>query len=232
LERRLAELGPLRIVGLNGVVPATAPVAAQPGRDPARYVSSGPPGSDGVALTFHLSGDPAVVTRLLALLHERKVAITAFVVGKWLSANPAFATRLRADGHDIGNHTYNHLSMGRLGRSQTASEIGRGAAVLRERTGDIGRWFRPSGIAVPTPTILTEAGRVGYPVSVGYSIDSLDFEDPGAAAVRANVARDLRGGAVVSLHFGHAGTIEALPGILADLAQRRLRPVTLSELLV
>jgi hypothetical protein len=35
----------------------------------------------------------------------------------------------------------------------------------------------------------------------------------------------------VSLHFGHQGTIDALPAILDDLNRRGLRPVTLSQLL-
>lgn len=40
-----------------------------------------------------------------------------------------------------------------------------------------------------------------------------------------------RAGSVVSMHLGHPGTVAALPGILADLADRGLAPVTASELL-
>jgi len=38
-------------------------------------------------------------------------------------------------------------------------------------------------------------------------------------------------GAIVSLHFGHAGTVQALPAILDGLDQRNLTPVTVSTLL-
>ncbi len=198
---------------------------------PARYVAAGPPDSQAVALTFHASGDLALASRLLDLLRDHGVHTTVFVVGKWLEANPAIAARLTSDGHQLGNHTYSHQAMGRLNPTQTAGEIRRAADVLRRETGTISRWFRPSGIAVPTPVILAEAGRAGYPTSVGYSVDSLDFQDPGAAAVRRNVARGAASGAIVSLHFGHQGTIEALPGILDDLARGALRPVTVAELL-
>ena len=37
-------------------------------------------------------------------------------------------------------------------------------------------------------------------------------------------------GSVVSLHLGHPGTSEALPGLLDDLADRRLSPVTAGTL--
>ena len=38
-------------------------------------------------------------------------------------------------------------------------------------------------------------------------------------------------GSIVSLHFGHPGTVTALPAILDGLDQRELAPVTVSTLL-
>jgi hypothetical protein len=37
-------------------------------------------------------------------------------------------------------------------------------------------------------------------------------------------------GSVVSTHLGHPGTLTALPGVIADLAGRGLRPVTATTL--
>ena len=62
-------------------------------------------------------------------------------------------------------------------------------------------------------------------------MDSLDWTDPGPAAIRATVAASVRPGSVVSLHLGHAGTLAALPDVLTDLHRRGLRPVTASTLL-
>ena len=47
--------------------------------------------------------------------------------------------------------------------------------------------------------------------------------------IRRNVA-SVKEGSVVSLHLGHPGTPDALPGVLDDLAARGLRPVTASAL--
>jgi hypothetical protein len=41
----------------------------------------------------------------------------------------------------------------------------------------------------------------------------------------------VRPGSIVSLHLGHAGTVEALPHLLERLARRGLRAVTVSTLL-
>jgi hypothetical protein len=46
----------------------------------------------------------------------------------------------------------------------------------------------------------------------------MDYKDPGSATVVHRVIAGLHPGAVVSLHFGHPGTIEALPAILDGIA--------------
>jgi peptidoglycan/xylan/chitin deacetylase (PgdA/CDA1 family) len=84
---------------------------------------------------------------------------------------------------------------------------------------------------VPSQLILEEAGRAGYPISVGYDVDSRDYTNPGANAVVSTVTSAIHPGAIVSLHFGHRDTIDALPLILRDLDAKSLRPVTIGELL-
>ena len=83
----------------------------------------------------------------------------------------------------------------------------------------------------PSDLVLERAGLSGYPTVVGYDVDSLDFRDPGADAVVANVVNGVHPGAIVSLHFGHRGTIAALPRILEHLSSVNLRPVTVGALL-
>jgi hypothetical protein len=41
----------------------------------------------------------------------------------------------------------------------------------------------------------------------------------------------VRPGSIVSLHFGHAATVAAMPALLDGLRQRRLTPVTMTELM-
>jgi peptidoglycan/xylan/chitin deacetylase (PgdA/CDA1 family) len=194
-------------------------------------VNHGPRDRLTIALTFHASGDPALAGRLLDLLKSRATPVTIFAVGNWLDAHADLAARMLADGHELANHTYSHQAMGGLKGSAIHDEIAKCADVLTRLTGSATSWFRPSGIEVPTAAILAGAGAVGYPVSVGYDVDSLDFQDPGANAVTANVARGVQAGSIVSLHFGHAGTIDALPSVLDHLDAARLVPVTVTQLL-
>ena len=112
-----------------------------------------------------------------------------------------------------------------------AGEISRCADVLTRVQGNNGRWFRPSGLDRPTPLILQQAGLAGYATSVGYDVDPLDYQDPGASRVIARVQAGLQPGSIVSLHTGHAGTVQAFEPIVAAVRARGFRPVTVSQLL-
>lgn len=196
---------------------------------PARYVANGSRTENAVALTFHGSGDVTLTQELLASAHQLSAPITVFGVGTWMEANPAVTDAILAGGHTLGNHTYTHPNLGSLDGPAVADEIQRCAQVLEHLEGNNGRWFRPSGIVVPTTLILDQAGLAGYPVSVGYDIDPLDYQDPGSAAIVARVTQALRPGSIVSLHTGHAGTVQALPALVQLIRSRSLEPVLIGD---
>lgn len=209
--------------------PGALPSPPAPGQ-PALFVDHGSRDADMVSLTYHASGDPALTSALLDVLRASAVKVTVFAVGQWLVANPSLGQRIVADGHELANHTKTHKSMGTLDAATVATEIAGGGQALVPFIGTIGEWFRPSGIVVPTARILAAAGTIGYAYSIGYDLDTLDFQDPGAAAVLTNFQRGIRPGSIVSMHFGHQGTVDATPKLLKHLDSIGLRHVTLSEL--
>lgn len=190
----------------------------------------GPRTRNEVALTFHASGDPALIRELLAVFAAKRVQVTVLAVGTWLAGNARLGREIVAAGHELGNHTYRHLDINALDAAAARAEIERCRDVLRAVAGSAGSYFRQSQAPTPTPLVRKLAGAAGYPVCLSYDLDSLDYTDPGPANVRARVAA-ARAGSIVSLHFGHRDTVLAMPGILADLSSRRLQPVTASRLL-
>ena len=142
------------------------------------------------------------------------------------------ARRILDGGHELGNHTQHHIDISAMDEAQAYAEITGCADRLRRLTGSIGTWFRPSRAQYATPLVQTLARRAGYPHVLSYDVDSLDFTSPGASAVIRNVTGQIRNGSVVSLHFGYADTVTALPALLAELDRRRLRAVTTTELLI
>lgn len=161
--------------------------------------------------------------------------VTAFIVGSWLEANADLASRFTAAGHELANHTYTHPTFPTLGRSDMQREVERCREVLQRITGAPGDFFRASGTSNgtddPAAVVHEVAHAAGYDTLAGFDVDPMDYADPGASTVTNRTLASVHPGAIVSLHFGHAGTIDAMPAILDGLGARGLRPVTLGELL-
>ncbi|SES42490.1 Peptidoglycan/xylan/chitin deacetylase, PgdA/CDA1 family [Pedococcus cremeus] len=191
----------------------------------------GPRSREEVALTFHGQGPASLTDRVLAHCRDAGAAITVFAVGTWLADDPSLGRAIVRGGHDLGNHTWSHQQMPSLDAATARQEVARGAAALKKAVGTTGWWFRPSGTPRSTATIRAAALASGYRRCISYDVDPEDYRDPGAALVRSRTRKQVRPGSIVSLHLGHPGTVEALPGILADLSHSGLRPVTLSTLL-
>lgn len=219
----------------NSSAATTASPAASNAPDLPSFVSTGPRDRQQVALTFHVSGDRSQAVRLLDLLHAHGTTITAFIVGTWLDANTDMAARFRNDGHELANHTYTHPTFPSLTRAAMANEVSGCRDVLVRLAGTGGRFFRPSGTTngtdTPSPTALDVARAAGYPTVVGFDVDPADYQDPGAKIIARRTIDAVQPGSIVSLHFGHPGTVDALPDILAALDARGLRTVDVSTLL-
>lgn len=194
-------------------------------------VTSGPRDLEEVALTFHGQGTREVTTAVLEAARSASTRLTVFAVGTWVRDDPSQVRALAAAGHEIGNHTWSHQQMPALDAATARSEVVRGRDAVATALGAAGWWFRPSGTRRSTATIRAAAAAAGYARCISYDVDPEDYLDPGAALVRKRTRAAVRPGSIVSLHLGHAGTAEALPGILADLHRLGLAPVTLSTLL-
>ncbi|MEV7087965.1 polysaccharide deacetylase family protein [Streptomyces sp. NPDC093085] len=216
--------------GTGAPAARTAPAPRRLPGQPAE-IGHGPRDRPRVALTFHGQGDPATATALLTEAERRGARVTVLAVGTWLDEHPAMARRILDGGHDLGNHTLHHIDISDLAEAEAYAEITGCAQRLRRLTGSIGTWFRPSRTQHATPLVRRLAHRAGYPHVLSYDVDSLDFTSPGAEAVVRNVTGELRDGSVVSLHFGYADTVAALPALLDALERRGLRAVTTTELL-
>ncbi|MER7724253.1 polysaccharide deacetylase family protein [Streptomyces sp. NPDC096323] len=212
--------------GAHAPAPAPHRIPGQPAQ-----IDHGPRDRARVALTFHGQGDPALARTVLGQAERAGARVTVLAVGSWLDEHPEMARRILDGGHDLGNHTQHHADISSMDETRAYAEITGCAQRLRRLTGSIGTWFRPSRTRDATPLVQRLAARAGYPHVLSYDVDSLDFTSPGAAAVTRKVAGEIRNGSVVSMHFGYADTLAALPLLLTELDRRQLRAVTTTELL-
>ena len=206
---------------------ATESKAAAPHPD----ISHGSRSKPQVALTFHGAGDAALVQKLLSILKESSTPISVFAIGNWLRTYPGVAKQLLDSGYDLGNHTMNHYQMKTLSAKKVDSEIAGCAAELKKLIGNHGKWFRPSGTQYSNLIIRKAAAKYGYHQCISYDVDSHDYQDVGKQTVVKDVSAAIKNGSIVSLHFGHQDTIDAMPTLLENLHSKGLQPVTLTTLL-
>ena len=194
-------------------------------------IQHGPRDVKKVALTFHGAGAPDYADPLLKLFKASNTKISVFAVGTWLVNEPTMASRIVGDGHDLGNHTMTHTQMKTISAKRVDSEITGCANELTKLIGNHGAWFRPSGTQFSTSTIRKAAVKYGYGQCISYEVDSEDFKDVSKSKMVSNVMNNVKNGSIISMHFGHKVTLDAMPTILDKLHAQGLTPVTLTELL-
>ncbi|ACU69759.1 polysaccharide deacetylase [Catenulispora acidiphila DSM 44928] len=219
----------------GGAAPASSATAPDPASPSSRTqvldeVDHAAGGRPQVALTFHGDGDPQLAQALLKEAEAAQARLTVLAVGRWLGEQPAMARRILDGGHELGNHTENHVDISQLSPSAAFAEIEACAARLRKLTGSPGIWFRPSQTQHATAMLIAQARKAGYRTVLSYDVDPLDYEDPSAAQITDRLLAAVRPGAIVSMHLGHQHTVAALPAVLAGLKARGLAAVTASEL--
>lgn len=66
--------------------------------------------NNSVYLTFDDGPDPEITPFVLDFLKERNIKATFFCVGHNVVKYPELYQRILAEGHEVGNHTYDHLN--------------------------------------------------------------------------------------------------------------------------
>jgi peptidoglycan-N-acetylglucosamine deacetylase len=178
-----------------------------------------------VALTFDDGPSRTQTSAILEALIAYGAHATFFEEGRHVAGREAVMRQILAAGDEIGNHSFHHPV------DPGAAELASTNEAIRDATGFEPCLFRPPYGEVDPK--VTAAARANGLELVLWTLDSEDDHHPGVAAIRRRVVRRTTAGAIVLLHDGgrHPETVQALPGILAGLAARGFRCVTVTELL-
>jgi peptidoglycan/xylan/chitin deacetylase (PgdA/CDA1 family) len=195
----------------------------------------GPRGKSEIALTFDAGAEAECFDDLIAALETARVHSTFFVTGNWAQKNRACAAAITKHGHEVGNHTWNHLNLTKQADNVVREEISRAEVILSELTGQSSRplWRAPYGER--DDRVLRIASVLGYR-SIYWTLDSLDGVEPiktsqfliGRITGKSDAELD---GAIILMHVGFRSTADALPAIITNLQGRGFHLVTVSELL-
>lgn len=183
-----------------------------------------------VALAFDDGPEPALTPAKLATLAQASAQATFFALGKLVDARPDLVGQIVAQGSEVGNHTYDHPHLTGLGYAQIVAQIDRAKEAVRAAGGGFAPLFRPP-YGEFDDRVLQAAAQEGYLWNVLWNVDPSDYLRPSADLIASRVVTAVIPGSIVVLHDWVPETAQALPSILAQLASRGYRAVTLSVLL-
>jgi peptidoglycan/xylan/chitin deacetylase (PgdA/CDA1 family) len=146
------------------------------------------------ALTFDDGPDPESTPALLEILARHGARGTFFLVGKRAARHPGLVARLRAEGHAVGNHSWDHPSLPRLGAGAVAGQLRRAAAAIGR---PLALMRPPYGDQSLKSHLAARAS--GYTV-VTWGVVGADWAGDDGAAIAGRILGGLHPGAIVLLH--------------------------------
>ena len=180
-----------------------------------------------VALTFDDGPSPKYTPLLLDGLKERNVRATFFLLGKNVKENQELVQRMQAEGHLLGNHTYNHVQLNRIPETTARQEILKTNNEIYEATGKYPEYMRPPyGAWKKNMELCVEM------LPVFWDIDTLDWKSQNVDAILKAAGEEPEDGSIILMHDEYQTSVEAALLIIDRLKEKGYEFVTVDELIV
>lgn len=188
-------------------------------------------GEKDIALTFNIGwGDEKAQPILNVLKKENIKSATFFLAGSWAERHPDLVEKIKKNGFEIGILGYNYIDYSDIEDLKIRKDILKAQEVF-------GKLSIKNIKVLRAPTghfderTLKIAEQLGYTV-VHWSVDSQDWTNPGVEKIVENV-KTAKKGDIILLHASDSAkqTAKALPEIIQDLRGKRLKFVSVSEMI-
>lgn len=212
--------------------------------DPAAFAETevwrGIRGRKQIALTFDAGGENDGANNLISFLRGEHVAATFFVTGEFVRSNPDILKEIADAGLAIHNHSWSHPEFTKLDDRKMEAELGKTDEIVKQVTGNGTRpyWRPPYGDR--DRRVLKAASAAGFQ-SIYWTLDSLDSfgERKSAEFIVKRILEPPKhrdpdrflDGAIILMHVGEPGTVEAVPELVRGLRDRGFSLVTVDQLL-
>lgn len=247
LTRTVGTAGTTRVFGQQGPWRARASYArsADATRAYSPWQSVMVCGDKVIALTFDDGPDRRDTPIALAALRAHQARATFFMMGRRVEKNPAIVRRMHFDGHQLGNHTWDHINAATQTRSAFRSSVIRTNAeimdALRGRSATTPALRFPLAFRYPwgsgtgrTEEVLRSLGMRSY----GWSYATGDGGTHGPLSgyvtdlIANKVINNAAPNSVILLHDGRdrPNTVAAIPKMLDALSARGYVFVTLEDM--
>ncbi|MDG5788999.1 polysaccharide deacetylase family protein [Evansella sp. AB-P1] len=181
-----------------------------------------------VGLMVNVAWGNDYLPTLLKIMKKYDVTSTFFLDGSWVKNNPNLAKMIVEEGHEIGNHAYNHPNMKNLSRNQINQQIGKTNDII-ETTIDV----KPLWFAPPSGSYRQEVVDVAHEYgmhTVLWTVDTVDWKNPDPVSMAQRVIAKSDNGSLLLMHPTKS-TAEGLEAMIEGIQEKELQLGPLSEVL-
>ncbi|TYB37990.1 polysaccharide deacetylase family protein [Actinomadura chibensis] len=178
-----------------------------------------------VGLTYDDGPTTGFTATLLSTLRKNGLQATLFNIGQHAQNNPSLVRAEKKAGMPIGNHSWTHPHLTQMTQDEMLSELRRTQEAVKQITGRAPRLFRPP-YGETNETLKAVERQLGL-TEVIWDVDTQDWNGATAEQI-VERAGTLQDGQIILMHDGYPATIEAIPGIAANLRSRGMCAVPLS----
>ncbi|NWJ44787.1 MAG: polysaccharide deacetylase family protein [Chloroflexi bacterium] len=198
-------------------------------------IAKGRTGKKQVAITFDAGSSGEAFPLIKTALDKYGIKITFFLTGLWAEHYPQYVKQLADDKMELGNHSWNHPDMTKIGMEEIRTELLRTDALIQQQAGKSTRPLFRFPYGARTAREQGIVNGLGYR-SIFWTLDSLDSVGAPKSAdflvQRINGQTDAQlDGAIILMHIGAQTSAEALPLIIQKLQARGFKIVTVSQLI-
>lgn len=178
-----------------------------------------------VAFTFDDGPHPENTEKILDILDEYDAKATFFVLGNSVDYYPQIVKKAYLEGHEIGNHSWNHPNLVNLPVETIRKEISDTDEVIKNATGEVPKLYRPP-YGSHNQTVDEAAGKP----PILWDVDTLDWQTRDPQAILTNVKNQTKDGSIILMHDIHKETVEGFRLSIDYLDSLGYEFVTVSEL--
>jgi peptidoglycan/xylan/chitin deacetylase (PgdA/CDA1 family) len=182
-----------------------------------------------IALTFDDGPHHANTREVLDILRRENAKATFFVLGSRAQTYPDIVARMAAEGHDVGNHTWEHRGLGKSSRTEALQSLQRTNELISGITGKPCLIVRPP-FGQTSQRVKELIHSQGWH-EIMWDSDSRDWENKNPDRILYRVMRSVSPGSIVLFHDIHPGAAQMLPTLIKAFKNNGYRFITISELI-
>lgn len=178
-----------------------------------------------IALTFDDGPHPQTTMQILETLEKYDAKATFFMLGNMVQQYPQLAKKVVEQGHEVGNHSWNHHDLTKLSPASIQQEINDTSLIIESTIGQKATAFRPPYGAANE----TVRSQTNLPI-VLWDVDTEDWKYRDSEMLLPTIKSAARNNSIVLMHDIHQSTANGLDAVLAYLQSEGYTFVTVSEL--